>query len=286
MFACVLLKDFEQAFEEVLGILTAFTPKLEATRRGLIYMDVGDESATRATHQFADGIVKTLAQKTGVEARMGMSQIRFVSFVAAHQAQPGECLQIPQDQAEQFLADQSVWLLPIHPEHIRRLQLLGLRTLGQVATVPVSDLVHQFGKEGRLMAELSRGIDPTPLTPHRPSSPLVERYRQTGFWQDVDRETCRPMPVEVKCNDSGDPQAVRTPTGWQPVNAIVAVWKLDDRWWTDLPIHHCCFEVRLRHGIRLTLVQDIESGNWIAECGSGALRRESQSQDRGLHIVD
>jgi protein ImuB len=97
-----------------------------------------------------------------------------VAVVAAREAAPGECLVVPPDEEKAFLAPRPVSHLPVGEETLRRLALLGLRTLGHLAEIPVEHLVHQFGKEGGLMARLARGEDPAPLVPLQDPEPLAE----------------------------------------------------------------------------------------------------------------
>jgi hypothetical protein len=264
MIACVLIEDFEKAFPTTLEVLTAFTSKLEVNPEQSIYISLEDGSTPEKTHQLTDEIIETLAFKKKIDARMGGAEVRFVSFVAAHQADVGKCLRIPQDQAPFFLADQSASWLPIRKENQRRLQLLGLRTLGKVAGIPIGYLIYQFGKEGRLMAELARGIDPTPLSFCPQPIPAVQVYRQMNFWPDTSQEqiSYQSTPVKAKLNAIGYPQAVWINAEWLPVNAVLDVWRVEDRWWTQRPIDRHYFRVWLEHGETLTLFQDLRAGKW------------------------
>jgi protein ImuB len=54
------------------------------------------------------------------------------------------------------------------------LDRLGIRTLGELAALPVSAVAERFGHAGLLALDLARGRD-TPLEPRRPPEPVVER---------------------------------------------------------------------------------------------------------------
>lgn len=81
---------------------------------------------------------------------------------------------VPEGTEAAFLAPLPVGRLPLTREAERRLLLLNLRTLGDLATLPRAAVVSQFGREAELWYELARGSDPRPLRPD-PAPPTVER---------------------------------------------------------------------------------------------------------------
>ena len=167
----ILVHDAESiglAYQRMLETLLTFTPKLEATRLGLIYLDLGKAEPLETANSIRD----SLSDAMGLVPSVGHASSRFVSHVAALHCRPGRQRCIEMGEEVTFLADQSITCLPVSQESIRRLRLLGLNTLGKLAQIPVEDLVNQFGKEGALISELVRGIDKTPLTIYHPLIPL------------------------------------------------------------------------------------------------------------------
>ncbi|HET7876847.1 MAG TPA: DNA polymerase Y family protein, partial [Methylomirabilota bacterium] len=67
--------------------------------------------------------------------------------------------------------------LPLSAEMRRRLRVLGLRRLGELAAMPRSALAAQFGPEGARAWELARGGDREPLRPQSGRPRLSERLR-------------------------------------------------------------------------------------------------------------
>jgi protein ImuB len=80
-------------------------------------------------------------------------------------------------EVEAFLAPLPVALLRTRselealPELLER---LGIRTLGEVASLPARALAERFGHPGLLALDLTRGRD-LPLEPRRPAEPVSER---------------------------------------------------------------------------------------------------------------
>jgi len=71
---------------------------------------------------------------------------------------------LPPGREKEFLALLPVEVLwPLSPRVIKRLKLLGLKTVGEISLVPPAELYRQFGPVALLIASLSRGVDHTPV---------------------------------------------------------------------------------------------------------------------------
>jgi len=107
--------------------------------------------------------------------RIGLAPNRFAAWVAAHAAPPGGSRVIRPDDVATALAPASIARLPAPPETIRRMERLGLRTLGDLAALPPATVAARFGAEGRRMWALASGQDDTPVRPGRRPDIVSER---------------------------------------------------------------------------------------------------------------
>ena len=82
---------------------------------------------------------------------------------------------IPPGEAPAFLDDLPIDALPISHDMQRRLRLLGLRRVGDLAQLPAGAVAAQFGAEGARAWELAHGQDRSPVVPYRPPRSLSER---------------------------------------------------------------------------------------------------------------
>jgi nucleotidyltransferase/DNA polymerase involved in DNA repair len=105
--------------------------------------------------------------------RLGWGRGKFLSWVAATRAKPGEAVVVPDEERGEFLANQPVAVLPVSPDTHRRLWQLGLKTLRQVARLPEVALVSQFGGEGRRAWQLATGNVTDPVTGRERPEPIV-----------------------------------------------------------------------------------------------------------------
>jgi len=163
------------AFEACLDVLTLFTSKVEPEGLGCAYLDLGDvvrdpDEAMDLYRQLARQLERDLGQTESgtLMASMGITATMFGAAVAGIHIRPGFAFALPEGVERRFLAPFSTRLLPVSDEMTRRLQLLGLRTLGQYAELPSSVIVDQFGWEGQWAHRLARGQDDRRVQPDRP----------------------------------------------------------------------------------------------------------------------
>ena len=108
-------------------------------------------------------------------AGAGIADGKFVSWVAASITSPGEAGIVPPDREREFLQDKDASLLPFGPDVVQRLDLLALRSLGDIAALPKSAVEAQFRSIGKRLWELACGVDREPLRPRKRQVVLRER---------------------------------------------------------------------------------------------------------------
>lgn len=106
--------------------------------------------------------------------RAGVAANKFAARAAAHAAAPGTVRVVSPAATEAFLAASPVSLLPLPPDKRRRLERLGLRTLGDLAALPAAAVQARFGAEGRRAWELARGIDREPVHARAQPETVIE----------------------------------------------------------------------------------------------------------------
>ena len=126
------------------------------------------------------GVIAAARRALGPGARFGAAPSRFASHAAALQARPRRNRNshvVIDETVRDFLSPLPVSLLRTRPELQALpdvLERLGIRTLGEFASLPSRAVAERFGHPGLLALDLSRGRD-TPLEPRRPFEPVVER---------------------------------------------------------------------------------------------------------------
>jgi DNA polymerase-4 len=121
----------------------------------------------------AERVVRALVTRVGLPLRYGSAGTKWVAKLAAHRDDTGLAATDPSS----FLAGLPTSdLLPVSPESRERLVFLGYPTIGQVAKIPLSVLLDQFGQESLTISQAVRGGCAPPVAPLYPRDALVECF--------------------------------------------------------------------------------------------------------------
>jgi protein ImuB len=170
-----------RAFEPVLAAVEALRPGVAPLRPGLL--------AIRAPGRFYGGeehaaavIAERLVQ-TGVwDCRIGIADDLFSAEQAARLADVQGWRVVPAGESAAFLRELPVEVLDAgaagEGDLVGLLQRLGLRRLGDLATLPARDVLTRFGAYGAKVHRLARGVDPVGPATRTPPPDLV---REVSF---------------------------------------------------------------------------------------------------------
>jgi nucleotidyltransferase/DNA polymerase involved in DNA repair len=132
------------------------------------YLDTDTE--TEAIREFA-------TRHLNSPVTMAIAARKFTARVAAAYASCDQPVpRIAPGQEAAFLAQYPVTLLPLGKEMARRLPLLGIDTMGQLAALPKLAVWEQFGKQGKWLHDLANGIDLRSIQAYQPPKRLSARH--------------------------------------------------------------------------------------------------------------
>ena len=164
-----------RAFEPVVAAVSAFAPRVEVVRPGLVAVATlgpsryfgGDVAlAARITAAVSSVLAGSTvgAGPTGIGpgCRVGVADGVFAAGLAARRA-----LVVAPGGSPGFLAPFPVATLE-RPNLAGLLVRLGLRTLGAFAALQPTDVLARFGPDGAAAHRLARGLDERPFTGHEP----------------------------------------------------------------------------------------------------------------------
>lgn len=161
------------------------SPLVEEAEPGTVFADLrGLEGLYPQPGQLEAAMLA--AAPMDLPARLGVAGQRFTALVAAKTAAPGTAVRVANEERAAFLARHAVEWLPLVTEHIERLRLFGITSIGEFAALPMQAAQAQFGAAGRRAWLAARGEDPEPLHPRRvvldsvhervrPEAPLISR---------------------------------------------------------------------------------------------------------------
>ena len=163
------------AFDQMLRALEAISPLVDPASLGCAFIGLdGLNGHYRDEMALGDALAQAVRDVCGLMPSVGLAQGKFTARVAATVSAPGEVCLVPKGQEKKFLAPIDVSLLPCSRDTLRRLELFGLRTMGDLASLPMGAVQAQFGAEGKRIWELAQGIDREPLRPLRREESIRE----------------------------------------------------------------------------------------------------------------
>ncbi|HXM17780.1 MAG TPA: DNA polymerase Y family protein [Candidatus Tumulicola sp.] len=160
------------AMREVLDALETCGPDVEGAAPGMCYFDATQLPAGETQ---ALGRALALVAALGFTCAAAIADDKFTAKCAALVAGGGVSI-VPAGGSAAFLAPLPVGLLPLAPGDGDRFDLLGLRTLGQIAALPTGPLSLRFGERARGYAKLARGGDDEPLQPRHETVVHEDRF--------------------------------------------------------------------------------------------------------------
>jgi DNA polymerase-4 len=152
--------EYTSAFEEMLSALEPFTPLIEPDGLGSAYLEVsGLRRLYGPDERLGRSIALAIEEATCLPVKVGIARGKFTARIAAMEAAPDNVLVIASGDERRFLRELPVTFLPFDAKMQERLGLLGIRAMGQFASLPASAVLAQFGLEGKRAHQLAQGRD-------------------------------------------------------------------------------------------------------------------------------
>ncbi|HXH21059.1 MAG TPA: DNA polymerase IV [Dehalococcoidia bacterium] len=153
--------EYERVSRQFHAILRDCSPVVESGGLDEAYVDVtGCEPIVGTPRRAAESIRERVRRALGITASVGIATSKLVAKVASDQAKPDGIREVPPGTEAAFLAPLPLRTLPmLGPAMERKLQRLGVSTLGQVAAMPDSTLRAVLGPHGPELALRCRGVD-------------------------------------------------------------------------------------------------------------------------------
>ena len=190
VFLPVDYEAYEAASHQFKSVLLSVTSIIEDIGIDEAYLDISDEPDINEI--IVEKIKTSIYEKTGLTCSIGIAPNKLLAKIASDMQKPNGLTVFTGDDIESRL-----WPLPIRklygigPKTEEHLKKIGINTIGQVAALPLENLVQRFGiSYGHYLYEAARGIDESPLVTHwEPKSFSREMTFQTDVkdWQIIAR---------------------------------------------------------------------------------------------------
>ncbi|MBB1626960.1 DNA polymerase IV [Achromobacter sp. UMC71] len=175
---------YRDVSRQIRQIFARHTDLIEPLSLDEAYLDVtvnklGLPSAT----EVAQVIRQQIRAETGLTASAGIAPNKFLAKIASDWNKPDGQFVIRPAKVLEFLQPLPVRKVPgVGKVTQARLEQLGIQTVGDLATHGAEELEHYFGRYGRRLYELARGIDEREV---QTDQPLQQVSAETTFSEDI-----------------------------------------------------------------------------------------------------
>ncbi|MCX7893838.1 MAG: DNA polymerase IV [Burkholderiales bacterium] len=162
--------------------MRAVSPVLEDRGIDEAFLDITDVRGE--PEEIAASLKERILAETGLTCSIGIAPNKLLAKMASELDKPDGLTVLGPGDLERRIWPLGVRKVPgIGPKTEARLAALGIRTIGELAAVPMERLQAAFGRAyGRFLHEASHGIDEEPLVTHWEPK---QRSRETTFQEDV-----------------------------------------------------------------------------------------------------
>ncbi len=177
-------KAYGDASQRVFQILHGYSPLVEPMSLDEAYLDLtGAQALLGQPDTVALRLRDEVKRACGLDLSIGIATCKLVAKVASDLRKPRGLVIVKPGEEAAFLRPLPLAKLPgCGPSTIKRLEPLGVGTIGDVAALPELLLGELFGQYGRILHAHARGIDPSPVLP--PGDPK-SISREVTFDEDL-----------------------------------------------------------------------------------------------------
>ena len=160
---------YGEVSREVMAIFRAVTPEVEPLSLDEAFLDVsGALRRLGAPVRIAELIRAQVREQQGITCSVGVAPCKFVAKIASARCKPDGLLVVPAGGLLEFLHPlpaSALWGVGERAEEV--LSRLGLRTVGDIAHVPLATLQRELGAAGEHLWSLAWGRDERRVVPRR-----------------------------------------------------------------------------------------------------------------------
>jgi DNA polymerase-4 len=171
-------RKYSAVSRQVMEILRRYTPAVEQVSIDEAFLDVaGSEGLHGTPTQMARSIKSTVHDELQLRVSVGVATTKLVAKVASDLEKPDGLVVVTPGTEAGFLAPLPISRLwGVGAKTASILAEFGVRTVGDLAALPEDLLARRFGRQGPLLAQRARGIDPSPVSGGDPARSVSHEH--------------------------------------------------------------------------------------------------------------
>jgi len=182
-FLPVDYEEYSRISKKFKAVLGEFTSIIEDVGIDEAFLDIS--SIDKSSEEVAMEIKRRIKEETDLNCSIGVAPNKLLAKMASDLEKPDGLTIITEQDIEK-----RIWPLParklwgVGPKTEGYLKEMGIKTIGELAALPMERLVEEFGQSyGSYLHEASRGIDESPLVTHWEPKSIS---KETTFQRDID----------------------------------------------------------------------------------------------------
>ncbi len=166
----VRMARYVEVSRRVLGILQQYSPLVEQASVDEAYLDAtGLGRLFGPVESMARQIKESIRLETGLTCSIGLAPVKFLAKIASDLNKPDGLAVLAPEGVSEFLRTLAIGKIPgVGKAMLQSLELLGVRTGGDVRRYSKAFWERRFGKAGIALYDRAHGIDPRPVQPFVP----------------------------------------------------------------------------------------------------------------------
>ena len=196
---------YRDASEKFMAILSDFSPALEPAGLDEAYLDITGCDLFGTPYQLASSIKMRVKKELKLVASIGIASCKVVAKIASDSGKPDGLVEVTVGKEKDFLAPLPVANLPgVGKKTEQSLKTMGIKTIGQLAAVPVEVIKNRLGSYGFMIHHYANGIDNREVeTPGQAKSisretTFAEDNSDKVFLQSILRYLCERVGAQLR----------------------------------------------------------------------------------------
>jgi DNA polymerase-4 len=167
-----------------MAILGTFSPLVEPVSIDEAYMDISGCEKLHGDYLMTGSAVKRkIKENTGLGCSVGIAPNKFLAKIASDMNKPDGLAVISHENAFWFAESVPIGKAPgVGKVRLQELEIIGIKTLGDVKKYPREMLIKRFGKFGLRLMAFASGADDSPVSP-------PARSKSVSVETTLDRDT-------------------------------------------------------------------------------------------------
>ena len=190
---------YQEISEQVMDTFADFSPSVEALSLDEAFLEMtGSEHIFGPPRAMGRKIKDAVREATHLDISVGISGTKYVAKVASAHDKPDGLTAVPPDEAVPWLAPLPITRLwGVGKKTAPKLQALGMRTIGDIASTDENYLINHLGSAGAHFYKLANATDPREVLRDRSAKSI-------GSDRTLSRDVSRRDEIEMHLRRAAD----------------------------------------------------------------------------------